>query len=178
MNGALHINDSNPRYSSNFTLGLIFEGGAKLRCFTSAVSVELSLAAVLARHAEGVARDVCADAITWDPDACAAHMLALPPATLVADAVLDQAVLPGAGNIIKVESLHRACISPSRPLSSLSDADIRSVVAEVRSEVEGLRRIDGRPMKRASSRRVHSTLRHAPLAELYSSLILRRDFPQ
>ncbi len=39
-------------------------------------------------------------------------------------AIMDQALLPGIGNIQAIEGLHRAAIDPRRPAKSLSQADV------------------------------------------------------
>lgn len=50
----------------------------------------------------------------------------------ISDAILDQALFPGVGNIIKVESLHRAQIDPRRFLSSLSEDELHSLIQHCR----------------------------------------------
>ncbi|KAG1677735.1 hypothetical protein FOA52_001047 [Chlamydomonas sp. UWO 241] len=60
-------------------------------------------------------------------------MGALPGDTIVCDAVLDQVVLPGAGNIIKMEGLHRARVAPCRTLGTLSASEVAGVIREVRT---------------------------------------------
>ncbi|EJK78092.1 hypothetical protein THAOC_00030 [Thalassiosira oceanica] len=47
---------------------------------------------------------------------------------IITDALLDQSILPGVGNIIKVESLHRAGIDPRRSVVDLSDAELRRII--------------------------------------------------
>ena len=51
---------------------------------------------------------------------------------IITDAILDQSILPGAGNIIKIESLHRAGVDPRRSVIDLSDAQLRSVIRHCR----------------------------------------------
>ncbi|KAL7462533.1 hypothetical protein ACHAXS_002913 [Conticribra weissflogii] len=50
----------------------------------------------------------------------------------ISDALLDQEISPGVGNIIKIESLHRAKIDPRRAVSSLSEGELRRVVRHTR----------------------------------------------
>lgn len=50
----------------------------------------------------------------------------------ISDALLHQEIFPGVGNIIKIESLHRARIDPRRQVSSLSDIELRRIVRHVR----------------------------------------------
>jgi len=55
------------------------------------------------------------------------------PKDMICDAVLNQEVCPGAGNIIKVEGLHLAKIHPQRLVCELSDAEISKIIQECRS---------------------------------------------
>lgn len=50
----------------------------------------------------------------------------------ISDALLNQDICPGVGNIIKIESLHRAKIDPRRAVSSLSEGELRRVVKHTR----------------------------------------------
>ena len=54
------------------------------------------------------------------------------PSLMICDAVLNQDLYPGVGNIIKVEALHRAKVDPRRAVSALSDAELRRVVLHCR----------------------------------------------
>lgn len=47
---------------------------------------------------------------------------------IITDALLDQSILPGVGNIIKIESLHRAGVDPRRSVVDLSDAELRRII--------------------------------------------------
>ena len=51
---------------------------------------------------------------------------------IIADALLDQTICPGVGNIIKVEALHKSGIDPRRLVSSLADAELRRLVRHAR----------------------------------------------
>jgi endonuclease-8 len=76
----------------------------------------------------------------------------------VGDALLDQRLVAGIGNLWKAESLWRAPVSPWRPLGDVSDEELRSVLAEaarlMRGSLEGRReeravyRAAGRPCPR------------------------------
>ena len=48
----------------------------------------------------------------------------------VGDALLDQRLVSGIGNVWKTEALWRAGLSPWRPLGETSDVELRSVLAE------------------------------------------------
>ena len=52
--------------------------------------------------------------------------------TVISDAILNQNLFPGIGNIIKVESLHRAKIDPRRHLSSLSNYELKLLIEHCR----------------------------------------------
>jgi len=52
--------------------------------------------------------------------------------TNISDAILNQSLFPGIGNIIKIESLHRAKIDPRRILASLSDEELKELIQHCR----------------------------------------------
>lgn len=51
---------------------------------------------------------------------------------IISDALLNQDIFPGVGNIIKIESLHRSKIDPRRAVSSLSDIELRRLIRHTR----------------------------------------------
>jgi formamidopyrimidine-DNA glycosylase len=51
---------------------------------------------------------------------------------IISDALLNQDICPGVGNIIKIESLHRSMIDPRRIVSSLTDPELRRVIKQAR----------------------------------------------
>lgn len=51
---------------------------------------------------------------------------------IISDALLNQDIFPGVGNIIKNEALHRSKVDPRRIVSSLTDAELRRIVAHTR----------------------------------------------
>jgi len=51
---------------------------------------------------------------------------------IISDALLNQDIFPGVGNIIKIESLHNSKIDPRRIVSSLTDAELRRLVRHTR----------------------------------------------
>jgi endonuclease-8 len=79
----------------------------------------------------------------------------------VGDALLDQRLVAGIGNLWKAEALWRAQVSPWRPLGEVGDEELRAVLAEaarlMRRSVEGRReqrvvyRATGRPCPRCST---------------------------
>lgn len=50
----------------------------------------------------------------------------------ISDALLNQEICPGVGNIIKIESLHRAKIDPRRMVSNITDVELRRLIRHVR----------------------------------------------
>lgn len=73
--------------------------------------------------------DVMADA--WDP-AKARRKLRSAPDTLVADALLDQSVFAGVGNIIKNEVLFRIRVHPESTVGALSPRKLGELVTQAR----------------------------------------------
>ncbi len=73
--------------------------------------------------------DVMSDA--WDP-AAARRKLRLTPDTLVCDALLDQTLFAGVGNIIKNEVLFRIGVHPLSTVGALPPAKLRALVEQAR----------------------------------------------
>ncbi len=73
--------------------------------------------------------DVMSD--QWDP-ALARKKLRAQPQTLVCDALLDQGLFAGVGNIIKNEVLFRIRVHPLSTIGSLPAAKLRELVREAR----------------------------------------------
>lgn len=79
----------------------------------------------------------------------------------VGEALLDQRLVAGIGNLWKAEALWRAQVSPWRPLAEITDHELRGVLGEaaglMRDSVEGQRgvraiyRAAGRPCPRCST---------------------------
>ena len=73
--------------------------------------------------------DVMADA--WDPKA-ARRKLKAQPDTLACDALLDQDVFAGVGNIIKNEVLHRIRVHPESTIGGLSPRKLGELIKQAR----------------------------------------------
>lgn len=73
--------------------------------------------------------DVMSDA--WDP-AAARRKLKSKPATLTCDALLDQDVFAGVGNIIKNEVLFRIRVQPESEVGALSPRKLGEMIAQAR----------------------------------------------
>jgi endonuclease VIII len=117
---------------------------------------------VLELHQRAVRRlgpDILAPRL--DLDAVVARMRREHPGREVGDALLDQRLVAGIGNMWKAEALWRAQVSPWRPLGEVADGDLRRVLAEaarmMRASVEGVRgsravyRKAGRPCPRCGA---------------------------
>ncbi len=95
------------------------------------------LSAAAARRDPRLARlgpDVLAT--EFDLDAIAAALRS-DPARAVGDALLDQRLLAGVGNIFKSEACFAARVDPWRPLGQLSDAELKAVLLAARAEMLG-----------------------------------------
>jgi endonuclease-8 len=114
---------------------------------------------VLELHQRAVRRlgpDILAPGL--DLDAVVARVRREHPGREVGDALLDQRLVAGIGNMWKAEALWRAQVSPWRPLGEVADDDLRRVLTEaarmMRASVEGVRgsravyRKAGRPCPR------------------------------
>jgi endonuclease-8 len=96
-----------------------------------------------------------------DLDAMVERLRAQPPARELGDALLDQRVVAGIGNLWKAEALWEARASPWRAIGDVEDGDLRAVLAAahrlMRGSVEGARplrhvyRRAGRPCPRCST---------------------------
>ena len=106
-------------------LGLRFERGQELNFYACAVRyIEGDLDATYDWSA-----DVMSDA--WDPAGAIKKLRAM-PATLICDALLDQNVFSGVGNIIKNEVLFLTRVHPCSKVGDLPAARLREIVSEAR----------------------------------------------
>jgi endonuclease-8 len=101
-----------------------------------------------ARGTRRLGPDILAD--PPDLDAIASRLRA-DPSRAVGDALLDQRLIAGIGNVWKAESLWRAGVSPWRPVGELSDEEVGATLghaaALMRESLEG-----GRPERRVYRR--------------------------
>ncbi len=78
-----------------------------------------------------------------DTDSMLERLRAEPPAREVGDALLDQRLVAGIGNLWKAEALWEARVSPWRPLADVSDDEVLAVLDAahrlMRTAVEGTR---------------------------------------
>ncbi len=67
----------------------------------------------------------------FDPDAAAARLLAYDPGTPVGEALLDQALIAGVGNVIRIEACFLPRVSPWRRVADLDPDEARGIVDAV-----------------------------------------------
>jgi len=107
-------------------LGLNMEDGGELNFYACSVKeIDADLDAVYDWSA-----NVMSD--TWNP-ANALKKMRASPDTLVCDALLDQDIFAGVGNIIKNEVLFRIRVHPLSTVGALSAPKLRQMVAEART---------------------------------------------
>jgi endonuclease-8 len=121
MFGTYRIND---RKESRPSLHLQFDDG-ELNFYTSSIRV---IEGVLDEQYDWGA-DVLSD--LWNP-AAARKKLRGCPDMLVCDALLDQTIFSGVGNIIKNEVLFRIRVHPLSTVGALSDRKLRELVEQAR----------------------------------------------
>jgi endonuclease-8 len=120
--GSYRINEERPAPPR---LSLRFDGGDALNFYACSVKfIEEPLDEVY---------DWSGDVMNpgWEPKAARAKLRAS-PAQLVADALLDQNVFAGVGNIIKNEVLHRIRVHPESTLGALSSRKLSEMVGQAR----------------------------------------------
>jgi endonuclease-8 len=108
-------------------VGVLFDGPV-LELLTPA---QLSLHPVLRRLGEDLIDD------DLDVDRVLRALRREDPGREVGDALLDQRVLAGIGNVWKSEALHAEAVGPFRPLGTLDDATLRRVVERASEGMRG-----------------------------------------
>ena len=93
----------------------------------------------------GVARRLGPDILGEPPDfdAMVRHLRSVDQRREVGDALLDQRLVAGIGNLWKAESLWYARVSPWRRLGDVSDSELRATLEEAHRLMRG--RLDGVP---------------------------------
>ncbi len=115
----------NERKDKPIRLGLGFDGGDEINFYSCSVKfVERPLDDVYDWRG-----DVMAD--QWDAALAHRKLRALPD-TLVCDALLDQTVFAGVGNVIKNEILFRLRLHPLSTVSALPPRKLRELVTQAR----------------------------------------------
>lgn len=120
--GSYRINEERPAPPR---LSLRFDGGDVLNFYACSVKfIEEPLDEVYDWSGDVMNPD-------WDAKAARAKLRAS-PTQLVADALLDQNVFAGVGNIIKNEVLHRIRVHPESTVGALSSLKLSEMVAQAR----------------------------------------------
>jgi len=121
--GSYRIDERRENASPRLTLG--FARGRELNFYACSLKyIDEDLDAVYDWSA-----DVMSDA--WNPRAARKKLVAR-PGTLVADALLDQHVFSGVGNIIKNEVLHRIRVHPESTVGGLPSRKLGEMIRQAR----------------------------------------------
>ena len=121
--GSYRIDERRENASPRLTLG--FARGRELNFYACSLKyIDEDLDAVYDWSA-----DVMSDA--WNPRAARKKLVARPH-TLVADALLDQHVFSGVGNIIKNEVLHRIRVHPESTVGGLPSRKLGEMIRQAR----------------------------------------------
>jgi endonuclease-8 len=101
----------------------------------------------------GVARRIGPDILAQPPDfdAMLRNLRREDQSREIGDALLDQRLIGGIGNVWKVESLWASGISPWRGLGGVADAELRGVLVEANRLMQN--RLDGVPVRAQVYRR-------------------------
>ena len=102
-----------------------------------------------ARRVSALGPDILAPEL--DGDAIVANLRRIDQRRAIGEALLDQRVVAGIGNIWRSEALWHARVSPWLPLADLDDAELHAVVREAARLMAESR--DGRPPRREAYRR-------------------------
>jgi endonuclease-8 len=123
MFGSYAIDERRP--DKPLRIGLRFARGRELNFY--------NCAARLVEEPLDLVYDWSADVLSehWDPK-LALRRLRAQPATLVCDALLDQGIFSGVGNIIKNEVLFRIRVHPLSTVGALPPAKLRDLVKQAR----------------------------------------------
>ncbi len=111
------------------TLEITFETKV-LRTFQTTISSVIPAKGPRVKFTKLSAHDVCSPTFNLNHvmDCLLSPDLKISKDSVISDVLLNQNILPGIGNIIKVEGMHEARIHPNRPLSSLSKEELRNVI--------------------------------------------------
>lgn len=123
MFGTYAINESK---DTNPVLSLQFSEGQELNIYTASVKLIDQTPDELYDWSADVLNDA------WDAQAARKKLKAIPD-TLVADALLDQTIFSGVGNIIKNEVLYRIHVNPKSKIEALPPAKLTALIKEART---------------------------------------------
>ena len=102
-----------------------------VECWSTTINT-LSAFVARSKRERLAAHDVCSPNNTFSPLKVIKAIRKRPDA-MIADAILDQDIFPGVGNIIKMEGLHLAMIHPQRTVHSLCKEELSLLVHHCRN---------------------------------------------
>jgi endonuclease-8 len=132
MNGGWHIYRHGARWRrSRAAAWAVLSGGGWDAVQFGGTTLQVMTTPRLRRHPQitGLGPDILAE--EFDEDAVVGAMRADPTRGL-GDALLDQHLVAGIGNIFKSEACFAARVDPWRPVGELSEEELRSVLAAAR----------------------------------------------
>ena len=101
-----------------------------VEAWETTVSYPVSATHARTKCMELISRDVCAELFNAQDMFTAIRESG--NSLIISDALLNQDICPGVGNIIKIESLHRSKVDPRRRVSSLTDPELRRIIRHTR----------------------------------------------
>jgi endonuclease-8 len=131
MNGAWHLQPRGERWRKSPHRAWLVLATEKIEAVQfDGPELDLLPCRRLARHPRLVrlGPDLLAPGFT--PEEGAASLRRADPGRELGDAILDQSLIAGVGNIFKSEGLHAAGLDPWRTLADLSHAELTAAVAE------------------------------------------------
>mmetsp|Transcript_6068 Transcript_6068/g.9932 ORF Transcript_6068/g.9932 Transcript_6068/m.9932 type:complete len:426 (+) Transcript_6068:137-1414(+) len=126
---------STPHWKQN-DLKLYFENGINSGSYTVAeawdttVNYPVSASSARDKFTNLSSRDVCS--VLFNAQNVFTSLRQLGSSLNISDALLNQEICPGVGNIIKIESLHRSTIDPRRMMGSIADIELRRLIRHAR----------------------------------------------
>ena len=96
----------------------------------STVNYPVSVSSARDKFTKLSSRDVCS--VLFNAQNMFTSLRQLGNRLNVSDALLNQEICPGVGNIIKIESLHRSRIDPRRMMGNITDIELRRLIRHTR----------------------------------------------
>lgn len=127
---------STPHWKQN-DLTLYFENNGNnsgsytvAEAFDTTVNYPVSALSAREKFTNLSSRDVCS--VLFNAQNMYTSLRQLGSRFNISDALLNQEICPGVGNIIKIESLHRSKIDPRRMVNSIADIELRRLIRNTR----------------------------------------------
>lgn len=134
-----------------------------LRAYRTAISAPMPAKAPRVRFQRLSLHDVCNPDFSLQSvlEQLYSPKLHISRETLISDVLLDQNILPGIGNIIKVEGLHNARIHPKKPLSVLTELELSCVIVSCKEYAMKWLQTGRAPVKRVYNQTICGTCQNA-----------------